>query len=105
MPDYPRYTSNVPPGGDKGQVLMKESDISYDVGWHDAGIEVTESTVEKVIDDKLSDLNGKPNQVLGFDDKGDLKPIDIPDSGGGECSCPPIATDEEINEMLDEIFK
>lgn len=104
MPDfYPYNTSNVPPGGDAGQVLTKESDKSYDVGWHNVG----DVNVGDSINKYFESLNGKPDQVLGFDDNGNIKPVDIPDFGGnnGECNCPPIATDEEVKEMLDEVFK
>lgn len=101
---YPYDTSNVPPGGDKGQVLTKESDRSYDVGWHkleDVVIDNVASTVDTVLDERINELNGKPNQILGFDSNGNIVPIDF----SATSDIPDIATDDEFDEMLNEIFR
>lgn len=101
---YPYATSNIPPGGDAGQVLTKESDKSYDVGWHNVGDINVENSIKKYFES----LTGKSGQVLGFDKNGKLVAMDIsiPPSTSEpvECECPDIVTDEEFDEWLSDVF-
>ncbi len=95
MSDFPYDTANVPAGGEKGQVLMKESSRSYDVGWHDLG-----SFIKDEIENELKSLHGQPNQVLGFNENGELVALDIT---GGSVT-PSVVSDSEFNEFLSDVF-
>lgn len=96
MSDFPYDTANVPAGGEKGQVLMKESSRSYDVGWHDLS-----SFIKGEIENELKSLHGEPNQVLGFNENGELVALDI--TSGGSVM-PSVVTDPEFNEFLSDVF-
>lgn len=68
----------------------------------------TPDLFEQMFLQKQDRLTGLPGQIVGFDENGNAVPQDPPKYGDGDgtsCEMPRIATDDEVTEMLNDVFQ